>query len=189
MSNEMGFAAVTFLHCGAPDCYAWQRKTPGYPYLSQVGGLCLFGGNRDVTDVDARSTLERELREELPAEWASAAIQSLQPFSRFVIRACADVMAPKPAYSFTVSVFTATVSNAAVKGLPHVNEGTMEIVPVQNLLGEKFCWGYDTVFRSYLQATYPAVDYTTCLGDSVIEVTQIKSDEYLGEWANAEAWR
>ena len=40
---KRGDAAVVVLRCGADATYVWQRKTPGYPVSSQVGGLCLFG--------------------------------------------------------------------------------------------------------------------------------------------------
>ena len=59
---KRGSAAVVILKINSSgeekDRYVWQRKTPGYPVPSQVGGLCLFGGNKEADDATARNTLE-----------------------------------------------------------------------------------------------------------------------------------
>jgi len=124
--------------------------------------------------------------EELPADWSSEAIKALKPFARFVMQASADTMSPQPEYSFTCCVFHSTVVDAAASGLPLVNEGSVEILTAEQLQSEKFCWGYNEVFRTYLDEI---LKNTSWRGDtSLIKVRRVKSDIDLGEWADKENW-
>ena len=87
IANRKGNAAIVILSCKGKDSsirYIWQRKTPGYPYPTMVGSICLFGGNKEDSDATARDTLVRELREELPAWWADEIEATLTPFSRYL---------------------------------------------------------------------------------------------------------
>ena len=80
-ATRRGNAAICLIRAGDSHL-VWQRKTEGYPYHKMVGGLCLFGGNKEVDDESARETLIRELQEELPEAWGREIIGSLKPFSR-----------------------------------------------------------------------------------------------------------
>jgi 8-oxo-dGTP pyrophosphatase MutT (NUDIX family) len=80
-AGRRGNAAIAILSVGEKHM-VMQRKTEGYPYHTMVGGLCLFGGNKEEGDESARETLIRELREELPLAWSEAIEKTLSPFSR-----------------------------------------------------------------------------------------------------------
>ena len=159
-----GHAAVAILRCGDDEAlsgartayrYVLQRKTPGYPVPSQVGGLCLFGGNRESDDATARVTLERELNEEL-AWGGSDAKVDLEMFDRFVVCADAELMAPRPAYSFVVVAFHATLPPSAPALA--TTEGTLELCTLDSLRADRFCWGYDRIMRAYLQDVLNVTD-------------------------------
>ena len=201
-AGSVGHAAVAILDCGEGR-YAWQRKTPGYPIASQVGCLCLFGGNREAADCDARKTLERELREELPSDLACEAVQSLQPFSRFMIHCSAQVMAPRSEYTFICCVFRATLHGLSLDALGsgwadnrrtvQVNEGSLEIHDLDTtLLSERFCFGYDRVFNHFLQemhakdGRYRLLSEPPISGCPAIDVERVSPAVDLGQWANGE---
>lgn len=182
---KRGAAAVAILSC--PErTFAWQRKTPGYPIVSQVGGLCLFGGNREATDSSAHDTLKRELAEELGDDVAA----TLTPFARFIVQADAAVMAPRPAYTFVCCAFHASLPVAPSS----TEEGKLEVRSLKELQAERFCWGYDEVFSAYLRSAAPEEAFNACAGTPAdaprCEVRRVASDARLGDpWADGEAWR
>ncbi len=145
-----GSAAVVVLKCGE-GLYAFQRKTSGYPVKSQIGGLCLFGGNKEKDDNSARDTLIRELYEELPRAWVNELCKTLQPFSRFIIHASEKVMKPRATYSFICYVYTAILSLPANVREDAVSEGSLCLKTFEELSEEPFSWSYDVVFKSYLE--------------------------------------
>lgn len=188
---KRGAAAVAILACGEGE-FLWQRKTPGYPVPSQVGGLCLFGGNKESDDAKARATLERELLEELGPD----VVATLTPFTRFVIDASAEVMAPKPAYCFTVCVFYASLPQAPKR----TEEGVLEVHTPASLSAEKFCWGYHHVFNAWTteadaaifrgQAAQPhEAGAATFAPLPACAVLRIAADAEVGAWASGEVWR
>jgi 8-oxo-dGTP pyrophosphatase MutT (NUDIX family) len=79
-ATRRGNAAIALIRCGEGQLL--QRKTEGYPYHVMVGGLNLFGGNKEADDASARETLLRELEEELPVAWFEQIRATLRPFSR-----------------------------------------------------------------------------------------------------------
>ena len=186
---KRGYAAIAILKC--PDGqYVWQRKTRGYPIPSQVGGLCLFGGNKEESDGTARDTIMRELKEEL-GEFATSA---LHPFSRFVVNCSADVMTPREAYCFTACVFVANLP----KTPKFAEEGMIELHTLDSLRKEKFCFGYNNVFNAWLvdlegkdpsQATVGAEAPKAVGLPYVCEVSRIAPDADVGIWAGVEKWR
>ena len=100
-------------------------------------------------------------------------------------------MSPQPEYSFTCCVFHATVvdaaaSDAAASALPLVSEGSVEILTAEQLQSEKFCWGYNEVFRAYLDEIVKNTSWRC--DSSLIKVRRVKSDVDLGEWADNEVW-
>lgn len=149
-AGTRGNAAVVILKCGEGK-YAFQRKTPGYPIASQVGGLCLFGGNKETCDASARDTVIRELHEELPTAWANKVCASLKAFGVYVI--CADelVMKDRPTYSFVCVVFYGTLLPCPSASDDIVMEGELCVHSVDELSNEPFSWGYDLPFKEYLQ--------------------------------------
>ena len=182
---KRGAAAVAILACGDGE-FLWQRKTPGYPVPSQVGGLCLFGDNKEADDAKARETLERELLEELGPD----AVATLTPFARFVIDASADVMAPKPAYCFTVCVFYASLPRAPNK----TEEGLLEVHSTASLSAEKFCWGYHHVFNAWAteadrNMSHAKAGSATLAPLLACTVSRIAADADVGAWASGETWR
>lgn len=184
---KRGYAAVVILKCADDGSYVWQRKTPGYPVPSQVGGLCLFGGNKEDTDLAARATLERELREELGPEAAA----TLTPFSRFIIDASAEVMSPKPAYCFTCCVFVATLPTAPSR----TAEGILEVHSIDSLQSERFCWGYHEVFNAWATQSNVIMESGSCAGIAptlsplpACELARLTPDADVGQWAAGEKW-
>lgn len=191
---KRGSAAVVILKINSSgeekDRYVWQRKTPGYPVPSQVGGLCLFGGNKEADDATARNTLERELCEELGPEVAA----TLTPFSRFIIEASSHVMAPKPAYCFTCCVFYATLEQAPKR----TEEGVLEVHSFESLSAERFCWGYQHVFNLWSTEIQgdaarggekAKAGLATDAPLPACELSRIVADADVGAWAGGEQWR
>jgi len=183
---KRGYAAVAILKCSDDGRFVWQRKTPGYPVISQVGGLCFFGGNKESDDATARTTLARELSEELGPD----VVATLTPFARFVVGADADLMSPKDAYCFTCCVFQATLPTAPA----HTEEGAIEVLTLEQLQGERFCWGYDVVFNAWTTE----IDRSGAAGAGTsntlpwlrCDVHRIAPGANVGEWAGGEeAWR
>mmetsp|Transcript_2969 Transcript_2969/g.9918 ORF Transcript_2969/g.9918 Transcript_2969/m.9918 type:complete len:199 (-) Transcript_2969:47-643(-) len=181
---KQGHAAVAILKCADSGRFVWQRKTPGYPVPSQVGGLCLFGGNREDADASARATLERELAEELGPEVA----ETLTPFARFIVVASPEIMAPRPAYSFTCCVFAAMLPAAPAA----TAEGVLEAHSLDELGDERFCWAYDAVFNTWLTEVDGAEGGAGVKGPAEwlrCSVLRLAPDANVGEWAGGEGWR
>lgn len=181
-----GRAAIAILQTADDRRFIWQRKTLGYPVPSQVGGLCCFGGNAESGDVSARATLARELSEELGLEDVAGI---LTPFSRFTISACAEVMAPKPAYTFICCVFHATLPS-----LPATTyEGEIESLSADQLRGERFCWGYGHVLNAWASEVSDievgdVLSSQESVATARCNVCRIASDADIGTWAGGEAW-
>ena len=152
-----------------------------------VNKLCLFGGNKEKDDITARDTLLRELREELPDSWYDEIEKTLTPFSRFIVEATQEVVSPKPySLAFIACVFHASLDRA-VKDGDEVNEGSLEILSVESLERETYCWGYDTAFKAYLKEIC-GIDFDFRTDYEKCNVYRIAPNEDIGVWASSERW-
>lgn len=187
-ADKQGNAAVVLLS-SENGHYVWQRKTPGYPVPGMVGSLCLFGGNKEAEDESARATLLRELREELPKEWYEEIAASLVPFARYVVFASKDIMSPKPmSYAFVACAFRATLAETTIKAGGEVLEGKFELLDMDTLAKEHYCWGYDVIFKQFVEgSTSECISFPTDYPRCVIQ--RVAPDADFGEWSGNEVWQ
>ena len=169
--------------------FLFQRKTEGYPFVSMVGSLCLFGGNREEGDKTAFDTLNRELNEELGAVVTKLVMSEATIFSRYLIQAPASTVSTgmSDEYSFIACIFQTFVPRNL---LPvSSSEGQALSMTVKESYCEAFAWGYDIPFSAYIQSR---VGRTACpqihtrisggTGDKC-KVLEIPDDLELDEWS------
>ena len=110
------------------------------------------------------------------------------PYCRYIVHASESVMKPKPfSYAFVACAFHATLDKS-VLSVGSAYEGKMELVAVEDLVREKFCWGYDTIIGDFLREFKMheklfRQDYEKC------NVMRISSSANLEEeWTMHEDW-
>jgi 8-oxo-dGTP pyrophosphatase MutT (NUDIX family) len=164
--------------------YLFQRKSRDYPILAFRTAVCLFGGNAESEDATPLETLSRELTEELPSSFVRTILEhpTFRYFGTFRNEHVPYLLGRADSYTFLCACYTVTIST---NELPTPadwkaskmgdEEGSHELIAEEQLKEkEKYAWGYDFVFSSFLHTKVKNM----MLGSHVTKV----SDNYLVEW-------
>ena len=109
-------------------------------------------------------------------------------------------MKPKPfSYAFVACAFHATLCEETLSREGKVEEGSMELITLEQLMKESYCWGYDVIFEDYVREIVGETDFVCRKDDLRCSITRLSPDTIVsgntttssssGKWADGEKWQ